>query len=230
MFSFKRNSLLVIFSLLFLIATGCGTGQDDQTEEGNEGTTNTGDLGVENVATVNGENITAVEYLSQLDYAKQFYAMQGLNLEEEGNEELLEKVEEDLLDSLIMRTLVLQEAARVNVGPSDEEVNIELENFKSQFPEEEDFTQALDENNYTEEELRDELKQELTYRQLLQLEHLEADELTITEADLMERYEELSEQYDLGEFEEVQADLEEDVKLNKFLENLRESASIEIFI
>ncbi|SDY61051.1 SurA N-terminal domain-containing protein [Evansella caseinilytica] len=222
---FKRNFWHVLSGLLLMTVAACGNGQDEQTEENN---TSIKDINVENVAVVNGENISTASYLVQLDRIVQFYASQGLNLEEEENQQLLQDVEKNLLDSLITRELVLQEADRVNISPTEEEVDVELENFKSQFPEEEDYTEALDMNNYTEEQLREELKEELIYRKLLQLDHLD-DEITVTEEELRERYDELSLQYEnLGEFEDVQEQLKEEAIQQKFLDDLKEAAEIEV--
>lgn len=114
------------------------------------------------VASVNGETITQ----------KEFYAA----LERTAGEKVLQQ--------LIIEKLLFQEAARLGIMPSDDEINLQIERIKAQFGgDEQAFIQALDRYNIDEKRLRD----EVALGAILQ--KLERQGVTVSEKEMQEYYE-----------------------------------------
>jgi parvulin-like peptidyl-prolyl isomerase len=105
-------------------------------------------------AVVNGKVITR----SEVERALEVEALrQGVN-----TEEAVEKLRGEVLNTLIDRTLLLGEARRFNiVSVSEEEVEKALETVKKKFGTEDEFQNALKEDDMTVEELKDDLRDQI---------------------------------------------------------------------
>lgn len=192
------------------------------------------------VALVNGEPITRDELDSQMDEMKEFYEMQGIDLDSEEGEEMRAEMEEQLLEDLISQQLVLQAAEAGGFAAEDEEVDAEVQTVKDQFETEEEFTEALAEQDLTEEDFRGQVEEQLVIRAYFEAE-MEERETEITEEELEERYQDYlegqPEDEEPASFEEMKDQLEqmaEQEQMQKIseelLEELREDAEIEILL
>lgn len=75
-----------------------------------------------------------------------------------------------VLDDLIGMELLAQEAQRQKIKAPEDQVSTELKNFKSRFPNDESFNQALAEQGITKKELEDDLRAQLAISLLLKKE------------------------------------------------------------
>ncbi len=121
----------ILLSLLFVFA-GCNRGQKKV------------------AAVVDGEKI----YLSQVERRLERYGKPQRREEEE-------KLKKRILDDLVNKKLILQEARRQGITVSQKEVDNRLESVKKTFPSHEAFEQALDRMGMTEKEFRVEVEENL---------------------------------------------------------------------
>lgn len=101
------------------------------------------------VASINGVIITEDEYNREIAREKEMVLMQGGQFDAAKEEEVRTRV----MDSIIERELLLQESKRQGVEVSEEDIQAELDQYRAQFPDEETFQTALDEQGYTMDEL-----------------------------------------------------------------------------
>ncbi|SER45775.1 SurA N-terminal domain-containing protein [Salipaludibacillus aurantiacus] len=180
-------------------------------------------------AVVNGEEIQMGDLQEQMAQYEQMFAQQGIDFEDEENAELLVQIQQGILDELINQTVLLQEAEEQGIEVSDEEVEAELEQIKGQFEDEDQYEEALASQNYTEEELTDEIRESLRVQELLTLSHLEDDELEVSQEEVQAYYDQMAMQNpEIGDFEDLESELEEEVKQQQYVAQLRDDADIEI--
>lgn len=99
--------------------------------------------------------------------------------------QLLDYYGEEILDDLISRKVVFQEAERLGVTVSDEEIERELRHFRHGYDSDELFAEALMKQvGITEEQLREEI------RYYLLIEELATKDIVITDEEIEEYYEE----------------------------------------
>lgn len=215
-----KGIFLLAMSITALIALAACGNQDGADPSENDSTIV--------IATVNGEDIYEEDLMQLMEFQ---FSMFGINVRDEENQELLEQFKPQLLDTLIFEKILIQEATG-KVSISDEEIDIHVEQVISQLPEDMTFEEALEIQGYTEEELRQEIKEMLMIQELLTLEHLPEDEYDVTETELREEYDRLITEQgeDVEEFEAIQDELRKSVIQSKYFDDLREQADIEKFI
>lgn len=130
--------MIPLMLVLLLSLISCGSGKLE------EGT----------VARVNKSDIPQSEFDAEIDAFKKQYEAQGQFLTEAD----LNMVKPRILDSLIVKQLLLDEAASLDITADSQSVQEQMESFKGQFPSEEDFIQSLEVNGFTEESLTKELE------------------------------------------------------------------------
>jgi hypothetical protein len=185
----------------------------------------------EPIAIVNGEEIPMEELQMQMSQYEMLFAQQGMDPEDEENAAMIQELQQDILDLLVNQELLSQEADAQNIEVSDEEVEEELDQMREQFEEEEEFEQALEMQNYTLEQLEDDIRQMKRVQELQTMAHLDEDQYTVSEDEAREYYEEIvMSNPEIGEFEDIQEDIENELKLDLYLDDLREQAEIEILI
>ncbi|WP_202081383.1 SurA N-terminal domain-containing protein [Caldalkalibacillus salinus] len=213
----KRLATALILALA-LVVTACG-----QQSDGSDG---------DAVAIVNGEEIPRETYDSQIDMVLDNYAQQGMDVESEEGQQMVEQIEQSVLESLITQELLLQKASEYDLHATEDEVEAELQTAIEQFGSQEKFEEALAQHNYTEEDLREELETNLTIEKLREQ---ELDEVDVTEEELQDMYDQYSSaQEDFPPYEEVKADLEQLVQEEKqqeqfqqYVDELKEESDIE---
>ena len=116
------------------------------------------------VAVVNGREISRSTYEQQMQAQMQQYQAQGMEIGDEQREAL----EEQLLDQLIARELLLQDGEERGIAPSDDEVSAQLDQIRSQFPNEEAFEDALEQQNLTLQEIESDIAEQIIIEEILQ--------------------------------------------------------------
>ena len=158
----NKKNLWVLLLVSVLLITACGspaeTGESLQEEV---------DLG-EPVASVNGEFIYETHFQKVVERMIWSYEQQGMDFSGEEGDELRLQVEESVLEHLIQQAVLIQEAETLNLTVSDEAVDAEFDGLKSQFDTEEAFQEILDNTKFSEAELKETLKTEMTIEALLE--------------------------------------------------------------
>ncbi len=122
--------------------------------------------GMDNAAArVNGITISR----SDLDKSYNSYIQQrGMDTGMISDPNRYKQVQLEVLESLIARELLWQEAKKKKFVAKDEDVATALDSVKSSFPSESDFTLRLTQLGYTEKDYTDFLRQQLSVRTLVQ--------------------------------------------------------------
>ena len=115
------------------------------------------------VAAVNGTIITQAEFDRVLGYELRRAAQSGQQIP--GAQ--MAKVENSILDSLIVGELLFQESKKKGIQVKPETVTEQLMTIKQRFPSEAEFKKALEENNMTESKISADIKRDMAIQQLL---------------------------------------------------------------
>ena len=118
------------------------------------------------VAVVNKTTISEEEFNTELNRFKEQYEAQGMTVSDDD----LEMIKPQLLDSLIVKNLLLTEADDLGLTPDEESINTQIDGFKAQMGSEEAFSQALEASGYSEERLRSDLGEQSVVQQLFEQE------------------------------------------------------------
>lgn len=184
------------------------------------------------VALVNGQALSMSEFDRQKQSLKASYEQQQM----EWNEAEMEK---RLLDHMIGQTLLLQEAEKEGIEPSAEEIEQSLEAIKSQFPSEEELTQALAQQDMTIEDLQTDIFKELSLNGYLK-QAIPRENIAVTDEEISAYYEQYKasvEEDQLQSLEALKPQIEQllaqqktDQATNEVIEELRANSEIETFI
>ncbi|MCF7916014.1 MAG: SurA N-terminal domain-containing protein, partial [Spirochaetaceae bacterium] len=145
------------------------------------------------VATVNGEEIGRQEFEQLLNYFRYQYSQQGMQVQ--GAQ--LQQLQAMVLESLIDNELMYQIAEKNGYGPSDKELNEELQKTKEQFADEAAYQQALNQQGMSEQELKQELAKQMTKVQFE--ENKFGDQVTVDSSEVRAYYEDNPEQFEQPE-------------------------------
>jgi peptidyl-prolyl cis-trans isomerase SurA len=140
------------------------------------------------VARVNGKDVTA----AQLD--KQVQTQ--LNGAEQPASEEIQALKLQALNQLINDQILLEHAATANLSASDAEVDVKFNEFKSQYTEEK-FQELLKEQKMTVDDLRAELRKNITIDKLVNKEI--TSKISVTDAEIKNFYEKNKEKFNLPE-------------------------------
>jgi len=236
MFSIKKLLVLVI-CLVTILVIGCTT-------ENNSSTNGLGEMG-DVAATVNGVDIKLEVFQDTVEQMKVSYGQQGFDFEGEEGEEVLEQIKQQAINNLIQQEVLLQEAKQEGYDATDEMVEEELRNVKTQFPTEEEFEMALEANQLTENEFKEMLVNEIQIELLLQS---KVEEIAVSEDEVEEMYEQYIQQIEqriegdkevqeVPPFEDVKDQLKAQIQQGKqqeqeerIIEELMGKSEIQVFI
>ncbi|MHB8156847.1 MAG: peptidylprolyl isomerase [Desulfocucumaceae bacterium] len=112
------------------------------------------------VATVNGEIITRQQLDEMVAEMKKYYKSQGLDLDQSKEAGMLDTVNSMTLEQLITQTLLLQEAKKMGIQTTKEDVDKEIAKYKEQMTEEK-FNKFLTDNNLSEKRLHQMVEKDL---------------------------------------------------------------------
>lgn len=115
------------------------------------------------IATVNGVAIPEKDFNRYLKQTLIRFTRSGKKLESSQ----LENVKKDILETLIDRELLYQESQKERIKVTDEKINKQVEGLKKQFSDKNAFANALKSADLTESELRDQVKQQMAIRTLI---------------------------------------------------------------
>jgi peptidyl-prolyl cis-trans isomerase SurA len=175
-----KKSMLLLLLAAALVLSACSAPADSQETAGITEV----DMG-EPVASVNGEFIYAATFNRVTDRMIWSYEQQGMDFEGEEGEILRQQVEESVLDHLIQQAVMVQEARNLELGVTDEEVEEEFAGLKSQFDTDEAFQEILERTQFTEPELKETLKTEMTIEALLAK---AVESVEVSEEEILEFY------------------------------------------
>ncbi|WP_027364280.1 peptidylprolyl isomerase [Desulfotruncus alcoholivorax] len=118
------------------------------------------------VASVNGEDITAQELDEQVALMKTNLEQQGFSFEGDQGKQLEQVLRKNLVDQMIDQKLLLQDAKKRGMMPSDKEVQAEIDKLKKQLGTEADFKKFLAANGVNEPKLNDLVREQLAMKNL----------------------------------------------------------------
>lgn len=166
-------SLMVVALLLSLTVLGCGKKADV-------------------VAVVNGEEIERVKLDQRMTKMKEVYKQQGADFESEQGKAMLDALERQVLDGMIEEIVLLQEADKKGVLPTDEDVKAKIEETKKKFGTEEEFNKAIESYQMNYEEFTEWTKQNLALDALY---NEVTKDIKMTDEELKAHFEENIDQY-----------------------------------
>lgn len=178
--------LLIMFTAVSLFAKGS---QEKTERNGKEEVSQPKVNKKDQAAIVNGEGISLEELDEEVSLISDQMASSGQPIPAERKEEFRMQV----LDSMISRKLLLDEAEERNIGLSEEDVNARIDEIKAQFPTEEEYRTALAQQGLTEDRLRKDLKDNLVIQELLTREV--EDKIVISDQEARGFYDENPEQF-----------------------------------
>ena len=192
--------------------------------------------GARTVATVNGESIKRDQFDTRLAAAKDQYASYG----EEITEETLAAMKDDVLQQLIDELLLVQGAKSAGVEVTAEDVDEYYAEMVASYETEAAFLEALEENDYTEASLRQEISRFLlivNFQDQYVLDHVDPASIAVTEDEVRALYATYSAQIegDMPPYEDVAILLEQELRdqkitdsgvLDSLIEGLRAAAAI----
>lgn len=176
------------------------------------------------VAVVNGTELTGTKYNPL------YLQVKMLNQQFGQGDNDPEVVKEQTMIILIEQELIRQDASEQNIEVTDEEAEEELNQLVAQVGEEE-YQAVLEENQISEEEFKNQLRDDLITRRYMD----EQFDTEVSDEEIQENYESLKEENEeLGELEDVEdqirtivAQEKETEQLQTRLEELKEEAEIE---
>ena len=115
------------------------------------------------VAVVNGAVITQEEFDRVLDYERRRAAQNGQQIPDAQ----MAKIENSILDSLIVAELLFQESKKQGIQVKSETVTEQFMTVKQRFPSEAEFKKVLEENKITESKIRTDIKRDMAIQQLI---------------------------------------------------------------
>ncbi|RNA69102.1 SurA N-terminal domain-containing protein [Alteribacter keqinensis] len=243
---FKKTLAIGVAVTTISVLAACG---DDETPEVNDGedapeteeveTNEDGEEGEageaapeedgEPIATVNGEEVPRDQYDMQMMQVEQMYAQQGVELDDEEVAEEVQMMQQNIVEQLVDQELLVQEAQNQNIDVSDEQVEETLDELiEAQFEDRDQYEEALEQSGLTEDELKEDIRQQLAVEELITLDHLEEDAIEVNDEEVEQAYEEIAQQNPEADFDEMEDDLRQNLKLEKYIDQLREDADIEI--
>lgn len=156
---------------------------------GKEGTSVKNDSNGQNAAMVNGVAIPKSDYDAEVTRFDRQMAMSGRNVDEKDASTMRTKI----LDNMIGRELLKQEAAKQQIKADDAETSAQLETLKKRFGSEEDFKNALARMSITEQALKDQFVTESILRKLVDRDV--ASKITLAPDDAKKFYDENPEMF-----------------------------------
>ncbi|MCR3955260.1 MAG: SurA N-terminal domain-containing protein [Gudongella sp.] len=176
---FRKSSKLIIVLSLVLILSACSTGNDTGSGEFELG---------DPIATVNGVELHEGPYKRAVQRMIAGYQEQGLSLEGEMGETVKERINDQVLNQMIQVEVMTQEAQELDLAPSDEAVQSEIDEFRNHYGSEEEYQKALSDNLYSEDEFRKIILEDLSVRALFDE---QVGDVSVTEKEVEDYYLEL---------------------------------------
>lgn len=156
MTSVRATGLFLAFALTVTF-TACAGDSDNEDSADAQNSENV-------VAVVNGNEISREAFDQQLEAQMQQYQAQGMEIDEDQRS----AIEEQLLDQLVARELLLQDGEERGIAPDEDDIEAQLEQIRSQFPSEDAFEEALEQQNLTLEEIESDIAEQMIIEEILE--------------------------------------------------------------
>ncbi|TLS38915.1 SurA N-terminal domain-containing protein [Pseudalkalibacillus caeni] len=190
------------------------------------------------VAIVNKEEIKGSKYNSLLSQNQMQYHQMG---QDPTSEKIAGQLKKQVLDTLVGQELLLQEANSKGYEASSDKVEKQINDLKEQYGGEDAFNKALEKNNLTKEDLKQQISQSLMIETYVDKE-IKTDD--VSEKEMKEYYEQIkaqsssqSNQQEIPPYEEVKEKIKQQLeseqqqeKLQTKVDELKKDADIEIKI
>ncbi|TYQ14628.1 UNVERIFIED_CONTAM: SurA-like protein [Acetivibrio alkalicellulosi] len=221
----KKILLIAIVVLLSISLFGCNKPEETIEESSEEPPENTA------VAIVNGTEIMLFDLFKIYRNMNVSYMQRGVDITDD---EITAQILEEALNTLISYELLLQNAVKNGYQVSRDEINEQIETYKSEFETEQDFIDSLELQQLTLDSLVERLEKEMLISEYVQD---VIGEPQVLEEEIIEMYQQYKEQReDIPEYEEYKWELEQQLRNNKFsqkvnelIEKLKSESTIEIF-
>lgn len=122
--------------------------------------------GSKTVAKVNGEKISQTDLDKRMKKVKLAYEGQGVKFDGQQGQMMLKAIEQQQVEEMINQKLLLQAAEQEGVVATKDVINKRFDEIKKNFDTEQKFNDAMKMYGYTEEELREMLKYDISYAAL----------------------------------------------------------------
>jgi len=129
-------------------------------------------------AIVNGKEISRDALNRELTLVTHRLAGQGQNIDKDQ----LEKIQGNVLDNMIDRELLYQDALKNGIKPDDKAIDAQMADMKRNFPGDAEYRQALDMMKTTEADLRTNIAQSMVIQQLIESKITPGIEITDTQS------------------------------------------------
>jgi parvulin-like peptidyl-prolyl isomerase len=150
-----------------------------------------GDNSPSTAASAAGKSITMNEVADALDRFKETAQFEQLS-QQSTPEEVAVQFERGYLSQIIRRYVLQQQAAEFDLTVTDDEIAVRLDQIKADFPNEEEFQRAVDNQGLTEQQLNDLVADQVLEEELRQEVAAEAGP---SEEELRQAYEDRSDQF-----------------------------------
>lgn len=245
-----RKLLTLALALILVFAlSGCGNGEEEIPQEEEE---LNGEAGIEEgadpsdasgpVAIINGEEIPRAEFELRMQEMMAMYGMPEGAEEDEETAAMKEMMQEQVLQELITRALLMQQVEDENIQVEESTVEEEFEQFQEEYGGEEAFAELLDQEGYTPENFKEAIAEEMAISQYLDSyveDTLGSEALEPDEEELKSIYNQYKDQMgeEAPDFEEVKGELKEVFQqeqvqqvTGKLLNELMEESEVEILL
>ena len=218
---------------MLLVVSACGDKEEEEPEKVQSIEITEEELvdTEEVIATINETEILGSQYNPAYRERKELE-----NFTVEPGEEIdIEKMKEITLDGLVGQELINQETEKLDINVTNEEIEEELALLKEQ--EGDMLDSLLEQFDWTEEDLKDQIKHDLTNNRYIE----EKIEVEVTDEEAKSEYERVKEQSEDKSKVPDYAEVEDNIKLQmtqqkqneelqKHIDKLKEKAEIEILI
>lgn len=138
------------------------------------------------VAKVNGEVIRSAEYDKAFAQTKKQYASRfGVDFATEQGKQVEKDIRKGIVDQLIDRQIVLNEAEKRKVSVADADLDAKLAEIKKGFPNEQAFEKALEDNGLSLNELKTRVREGLVFEAVTKA---VTQDVLVTDAEVREHY------------------------------------------
>lgn len=184
------------------------------------------------LATVGETEITMEDIQPELDQIKNQYLNQGIDITEEGLEDMILL---QIVQNHINKVILLEYAKELDFKIEEEKIEEEYQKILTQFGGQEGLDNAMEQSQVTEENIRDDIRNSLTFQLIAEQE----GGMEITEEEVQDRYQQLKEQLgdELPPIAEVYDQIEQEIMnekmgavLESIIDEVKESYDVEIFI
>ncbi len=226
----KKNNNLVVIAIIILLALAGGAYYYFHQQNSDDQAINNGGGAV--VATVNGTELTREEYSRNVNQLAGVYASQGIDT---SNEQNMLAIQQEVLDTMINRQLILDAAANERLNVSDEEVETGFQEIVTNLGGEENLASALVSAGLDESTLRENIGTDLILQKFVNS-HASLDNIVITDEEAETFYNSVKETNpEIGELSDLLEALKSQLALqkqqeqiNELLNTLRSEADIQI--